>query len=245
MRIGKKLEEEKMIPKKIHYSWFGCGEKPNIAKKCIASWKEFCPDYEIIEWNETNVDIRGNPYMEMCYDNKKYAFLSDYVRLVIVEKYGGIYLDTDVELLSSIDPLLVNQGYVGFETVSYVNTGMGFGSVAHGKMVRMMLSEYDKLLDGKHGVIGCPILNTEALLKLGMKQDGTYQKLVDCTIYPIEWFNPYDDPTGTLNQTDNTMSIHWYSKTWMSKSAVFRSYCTKPIHRLQKKLNEFQHRQEF
>lgn len=224
-----------MIPKRIHYCWFGYGEKPKLVERCIKSWYKYCPDYEIIEWNESNVDIHENPYMEMCYKNRKYAFLADYVRLVIVEKYGGIYLDTDVELLSSLDKLLVNQGYIGFETIRSVNTGMGFGSIAHGIMVRTMLREYDQLLDGKHGVIGCPILNTEALLKLGMKRDGTFQKLSDCIVYPIEWFNPYDDPTGTLNKTENTVSIHWYAKTWMSRGTVFRSYLTKPLHRLQKK----------
>lgn len=224
-----------MIPKRIHYCWFGHGEKSKLAERCIKSWHKYCPDYEIVEWNESNVDIYGNPYMEMCYNNRKYAFLADYVRLVIVEKYGGIYLDTDVELLSSLDELLVNQGYIGFETIGSVNTGMGFGSIEHGKMVQTMLREYDQLLDGKQGVIGCPILNTAALLKLGMKQDGTFQKLSDCTVYPIEWFNPYDDPTGVLNKTENTVSIHWYAKTWMSKGTVFRSYLTKPFHRLQKK----------
>lgn len=227
-----------MIPKIIHYCWFGYGEKPKLAQKCIVSWKKFCPDYKIIEWNESNVDIHENPYMEMCYNSRKYAFLADYVRLVVVEKYGGVYLDTDVQLLDSLDSLLENQGYIGFETTSAVNTGMGFGSVAHGMMVQTMLREYDQLLDGQQGVIGCPILNTDALIKLGMKQNGSFQKLPACTVYPVEWFNPYDDPTGVLNKTKNTVSIHWYAKTWMSKGTVLRSYLTKPIHRLQNKLQK-------
>lgn len=226
-----------MIPKKIHYCWFGYGEKSRLAEDCIKSWHKYCPDYEIIEWNESNVDIHENSYMEMCYNNKKYAFLADYVRLVVVERYGGIYMDTDVQLLGSLNKLIENQAYIGFETTSFVNTGMGFGSVAHGKMVQTMLQEYDQLLDGQHGIIGCPILNTEALVKLGMKRDGSFQKLLECTIYPIEWFNPYDDSTGVLNKTKNTVSIHWYAKTWMSKGTVLRSYLTRPLHRLRNKIN--------
>ncbi|MGN0274872.1 MAG: glycosyltransferase family 32 protein [Chordicoccus sp.] len=234
-----------MIPKKIHYCWFGHGEKPKLAKRCINSWKKYCPDYEIVEWNETNIDIHANPYMEMCYKNKQYAYLTDYLRLVIVEKYGGIYMDTDVELIHSLNNLLTNEAYIGFETERYVNTGMGFGSVAHGKMVKMMLEEYTPFLDGNHGIVGCPILNTKALLKLGLEQNGSLQVLQNCTIYPKEWFNPYDDPRGILEKTENTVSIHWFAKSWMSRGTIFRSYLTKPLHRIQyfwrtknKKVNE-------
>jgi len=222
-----------MIPKKIHYCWFGHGEKPKLAKRCINSWKKYCPDYEIVEWNETNIDIHANSYMEMCYKNKQYAYLTDYLRLVIVEKYGGIYMDTDVELIHSLDDLLTNEAYIGFETECYVNTGMGFGSVAHGKMVQLMLEEYTPFLDGNHGIVGCPILNTKALLKLGLEQNGSLQVLQNCTIYPKEWFNPYDDPRGILEKTENTVSIHWFAKSWMSRGTIFRSYLTKPLHRIQ------------
>lgn len=223
-----------MIPKTIHYCWFGMREKSKKINKCMQSWKKYCPDYEIIEWNESNIDIHENAYMEKCYQEKKYAFLSDYVRLVVLEKYGGVYLDTDVELVKSLDELLSNEAYVGFETKEYIATGLGFGTVAHGKMIRTMLGEYDQLLDGKSDYIGCPILNTKALVKLGMVKDGSVQYLTCCTVYPIEWFNPYDDPTGKLNITKNTVSIHWYAKTWMSKKTVIRSYLSKPLHRMQK-----------
>ena len=95
-----------MIPRKIHYCWFGRGEKPRLAQKCIASWKKYCPDYEIIEWNEDNFDVNRNAYTQMCYKEKKYAFLTDYLRLLIVEEHGGIYFDTDVEAVRSFDELL-------------------------------------------------------------------------------------------------------------------------------------------
>lgn len=100
-----------MIPKKIHYCWFGRGDKPKLAKRCIASWKKYCPDYEIIEWNEDNFDINTNEYTKWCYENKNYAFLSDYVRLLVVYRHGGIYFDTDVELIRNPDFLLENQAF--------------------------------------------------------------------------------------------------------------------------------------
>lgn len=221
-----------MIPKIIHYCWFGGREKPRPAQKCIASWKKYCPDYEIIEWNESNFDLDMNPYTRMCYDERKYAFLSDYIRLLVVEQYGGIYFDTDVELLRSPDELLVNKGYIGFETNEYVNTGLGFGSEAHGTMVQAMLKEYDDLLDGTHGVIGCPQLNTQALVKLGIEKSGKTQSTADFTVYPADWFNPYDAPAGRLDKTKNTMSVHWYSASWMSRRQRLISSLTKPLHRV-------------
>lgn len=221
-----------MIPKKIHYCWFGRGEKPKSVKKCIASWKKYCPDYEIIEWNEDNFDVSMNGYTRMCYEEKKYAFLSDYVRLLVVAQHGGVYFDTDVEVIKPIDDLLKHSAYFGFEDDSHVNTGVGFGSVAQGKLVLAMLEEYEPLLSGKNGVVGCPNLNTQALVGLGLRLDGSYQTIGDSAVYPAEWFNPYDDPTGRLKKTKNTYSIHWYSKSWMNKRTVLRSKLTKPLHRI-------------
>lgn len=134
-----------MIPKRIHYCWFGRGEKPKLAQKCIARWKKHCPDYEIIEWNEDNFDISSHPYARFCYEQKKWAFLSDYIRLVVVEQYGGIYFDTDVELLKNLDGLLHHEAFYGFENNSHVNTGQGFGSETHHPTVKAMLGEYQQL----------------------------------------------------------------------------------------------------
>lgn len=221
-----------MIPKKIHYCWFGRGEKPKVAQKCIKSWQHFCPDYEIIEWNEDNFDVNKNEYTKMCYEEKKFAFLSDYVRLLVVSEHGGIYLDTDVELLKNPDELLKNEAYFGFETDEYINTGVGFGSVAHGEAVEAMVREYDSLLNGKNGVVGCPRLNTQALLKAGLEQNGKRQNVLGAEIYPIEYFNPYESTTGRLNKTADTVSVHWYSGMWMSESQRLRSKISKPLHRI-------------
>lgn len=223
-----------MIPKKIHYCWFGESEKPKLAQKCIASWIKYCPDYEIIEWNESNFDIDLNSYTQMCYEQKKYAFLADYVRLLVVQKYGGIYFDTDVELIKSFDELLNSKSFFGFEDDSHINTGVGFGAEADNCVVEKMIDEYKTLLNGKNGTIGCPILNTRALQKLGLELNGKRQTLNDVEIYPSDYFNPYDDPTGLLNITENTFSIHWFAKSWMSRGTILRSYLTKPLHRIQK-----------
>lgn len=221
-----------MIPKKIHYCWFGYGEKPRLARKCIASWKKNCPDYQIIEWNEDNFDIDMNEYTRMCIEQKKYAFLSDYVRLVIIEKEGGIYFDTDVEVLRSFDIFLNYHAFFGFEDDQHINTGLGFGAEAGNGIVKAMLSEYDRLLDGSNGFIGCPILNTDALVKYGLILNGKRQQVKGAQIFPAEYFNPYDDPTGKLNRTRKTYSIHWYAKSWMSKKSIIRSTLTKPLHRV-------------
>lgn len=223
-----------MIPKKIHYCWFGRKELPEKAKKCIASWKKYCPDFEIIEWNEDNIDVYQNQYTTYTYDNKRFAFLSDYLRLLIVYKEGGIYFDVDVEVVRPIDELLENQAFFGFETKDYINTGLGFGAEAGNAIVEAMIKEYDSLLDGTKGTIGCPILNTQALTKLGMVPNGEKQKVENAVIYPIECFNPYDDSTGRLYKTKQTYSIHWYAKSWMDKKTVLRSKLTKPLHRVLK-----------
>jgi len=224
-----------MIPKVIHYCWFGRSPKPALAKKCIKSWMKYCPDYEIIEWNEDNFDIHMNAYTEMCYKQKKWAFLSDYVRLWVVYQNGGLYFDTDVELLRNPDFLLEREAFFGFETEgenSAFNSGLAFGSVASGLALKFMLNEYDVLLDGRHGVRGCPELNTLGLVKLGLKRDGSYQEFPWGTVYPKEYFNPYEANTGRLNKTKNTVSVHWYMGSCLSPAARLKSKITKPFHRI-------------
>ena len=221
-----------MIPKTIHYCWFGRGPKPKLAQKCIASWKKYCPDYKIIEWNEDNFDVDMNGYTRMCIAEKKYAFLSDYARLAVVEEHGGLYFDTDVELIRNPDELLAHNSFWGFETPEFVASGLGFGSIAHGIAIEAMLSEYAPLLDGAHGVVGCPRLNTTALEKLGLQRDGSLQEIGDAVIYPPDWFNPYESATGRLNRTNHTVSIHWYSASWMSPAKRLRCTLSKPLHRI-------------
>lgn len=221
-----------MIPKKIHYCWFGRNPKPKLAEKCIASWRKYCPDWEIIEWNEDNFDVNTNGYTRTCYEQKKYAFLSDYVRLVVVADHGGVYFDTDVEIIKPIDDLLINEAFYCFETAEYVATGLGFGSIACSKSVLAMLAEYDYLLEGTKGTCGCPLLNTSALTKLGLVPNGELQTVTNALILPSDYMNPFDAPTGKLVKTENTVSIHWYSASWISPWKRFRAKLMRPLHRV-------------
>lgn len=224
-----------MIPKRIHYCWFGRGEKPKLAKRCIASWKKYCPDYEIIEWNEDNFDIAAYPYASYCYRQRKWAFLSDFVRLVVVEAHGGLYFDTDVELVRKPDFLLEHEAFFGFENETNINTGHGFGAMAHAPSVNAMLSTYLSLrpnIDGTFPIMGCPVLNTAALVELGLQCSGRRQTVAGAEIYPAEYFNPYESSTGRLRRTKETVSIHWYSMSWLNRGQILRSKFTRPFHRL-------------
>ena len=224
-----------MIPRKIHYCWFGRAQKPRLAIRCIESWKKFCPDFEIIEWNEDNFDVNQNAYSRYCYENKKWAFLSDYVRLAVVAKYGGVYFDTDVEAVRNIDDLLNYDAFYGFENENCVNTGLGFGSVAGHAVISQMLAQYESKKPNENGaypLVGCPALNTAALDSFGLVHNGELQNVAGAEILPADYLNPYDDATGRLNKTANTVSIHWYSKSALSKWKIWRSRLTRPLHRL-------------
>lgn len=224
-----------MIPKIIHYCWFGGGALPEKAKRCINSWRKYCPDYRIVEWNESNYDVNQTPYTKFCYEHRKWAFLSDYVRLQVVAEYGGIYFDTDVEVIRNFDYLLKYDAFYSFEDEESVNTGQGFGSVAGHEIIVALKKEYEKLeldKDGSFPIIKCPQLNTMALLKFGLQLDGNKQLLESVIVLPADYMNPYDDPTGKLKKTNNTFSIHWYSKSWMDKRTIYRSMLLKPFHRV-------------
>lgn len=224
-----------MIPKKIHYCWFGRNPLPEKAKKCIASWKKYCPNYEIIEWNEDNFDFDKHTYLRWCYAHKKWAFLSDLARLIVVYENGGIYFDTDVELIHCPDELLQYDAFYGFENNHYVATGLGFGAMKGHSTVLSMIRQYSGFhedADGNMEMVGCPLLNTKALLEHGLKLNGKKQEIDGAVILPADYLNPYDDPTGCLNKTVNTISIHWYSKSALSRKQILRSKLTKPFHRL-------------
>lgn len=219
----------------IHYCWFGRGEKPKLVKKCIESWRKYCPDYTIKEWNEDNFDIDRYPYARYCSDNKKYAFLSDFVRLQVIYEHGGIYFDTDVEVIRNIDELLKYDAFYAFENNEYVATGLGFGANAGHPTIKAMVEKYYALTsesDGSFTMVGCPRMNTEALLQFGLELNGKRQNVGGAEIFPAEFFNPYDDPTGRLNTTENTFSIHWFAKSALSKSTILKSKLTRPIHRI-------------
>ena len=215
-----------MIPKKIHYCWFGTKELPAEAKRCIDSWKKYCPDYEIIEWNEQNYDLNKNSYVKYTYENKKYAFLTDYVRLDIIYNEGGIYLDTDVELIKNLDDLLVNKGYIGMEQIGTINTGQGFGAEKKHPFIqknKKFYEDYDFLdKNGKFKKIICVPITTEILKERGLKNENSIQEVYDMKVYPVEYFCPKVIGTNKINITENTYSIHHFESSWKSKHKFAR-----------------------
>lgn len=233
-----------MIPKKIHYCWFGRGEKPKLAQKCIASWKKYCPDYEIIEWNEDNFDLEDCEYACFCYEQKRYAYLSDYVRLWAVEKYGGLYFDTDVELLKCPDELLINNAFFCFEGKQFVTTGLGFGAVAEHWSVKAMADAYrnistDELREtlNTYGVLtGSPKMNTYAFAPYGLVQNGECQKVRDVQILSSDYLCPFDDITGELNINANSLAIHWYGKSANRKIDAVKARLFRPVRRMLKRI---------
>lgn len=204
------------IPKTIHYCWFGGKPLPASAKKCVKSWKKYCPDYNIIEWNERNFDIQCNYFCKKMAEEKKWAFISDYARLKIVYEYGGIYLDTDVELIRSLDDLLKYKAFMGFQDSKEVNTGLGFGSVRKQKFIKENMNYYEKLSEN-FTPIACPNITTKLLRAYGLMDDcGKIQQVADIMIFPVEYFCPKSERTGLIEKTGNTFSIHHFDASWFS-----------------------------
>lgn len=213
-----------MIPKIIHYCWFGRNPKPKLAEKCIKSWKKHCLDYEIIEWNEDNFDILKCPlYVRQAYEKKKWAFVTDYVRLQVVYEHGGIYMDTDVELKKSLDSLLIHKAYFGFEDGEYIATGLGFGAVAGHPVLRKMMDDYRGISFIKEGgsfdVTPCPQRNTQVFLEYGLKQDDSKQVLgEDILILPSVYLCPISYQTKERAHSSKTISIHWFDASWQTEN---------------------------
>lgn len=231
-----------MIPKIIHYCWFGNGEMPALAKKCIESWRKFFPDYEIREWNESNYDVRKIPYISEAYDAKKYAFVSDFARFDILYQYGGIYFDTDVEVIRSFDDILVNGSFMGCEqdggnkSENAVNAGLGIAA-APGLGIYKEIIDYYKTqsflnADGSADLTTIVTRVTDILRQHGLKDESGIQMVDKIMIYPAEYFNPLDSTTGKLTKTSNTHSIHWYSKSWLPKSTQLRCKITNACRRV-------------
>ena len=211
-----------MIPKIIHYCWFGGNPKPKLAENCIKSWKKYCWGYKIVEWNERNYDLSQAPlYVRQAYEAKKWAFVTDYVRLQVVYEQGGIYMDTDVELLKKPDELLRHNAFFGFENGKHIATGLGFGAVQGCGILKDLMEDYQELPfileDGTYNLTPCPVLNLPAFLKYGLQQDNSLQILEgDILILPRDYLSPVGNGPEGMGITENTVSIHWFSGSWCS-----------------------------
>lgn len=208
-----------MIPKTIHYCWFGGQKLPNDVKRCIKSWQKFCPEYKIVRWDESNFDINQNEFMREAYKHKCWAFVSDYARLKIIYDNGGVYLDTDVELVKSFNNILDSNCFMATQAEPHlINTGLGFGAIKNHYAIKLMLDEYEKIkFDvSKKNLYICPKINTEPFERLGYRYQESIQMIDDIKIYPARYFDPIN--SNGFNFTNDTISIHHYSATWENGS---------------------------
>lgn len=232
-----------MIPKVIHYCWFGGNPLPESALKCIASWRKYLPDYEIKEWNESNFNVNIIPYTQEAYEAKKYAFVSDFARFWILYKYGGLYFDTDVEIIKPMDELVAKGPFMGCEfdagegpqgKVS-INPGLGLGATSNLTLYKKLIKYYEtinfRMNNGNLNQTTVVYHTTKILESYGLQNISGIQQIAGIHIYPKCYFNPLEDTTGRLNITKDTYSIHWYSKTWLDVSP-FRVRITRILHRI-------------
>ena len=226
-----------MIPKIIHYCWVGNKELPTLAKKCIASWQRVMPDYEIKRWDESNYDFKKNEFMANAYAQKKWGFVPDYARLDIIYNYGGIYLDTDVEVLKSFDDeFLKYPAFCGFESEHFIALGLGFGAQKGNKVIKSLMEPYEKsdfkISDNilkqasfyskiqadkwqTQKTVPSPILQTQYFVEYyGLKQNNTRQSLQDMEVFPQEYFCPKNQVNLPI-KTKAAYSVHWYAASWL------------------------------
>ena len=208
-----------MIPKIIHYIWFGDKGFEEVEKKCLASWKKYCPDYEIKLWNEDNFDLKGaGIYAQQAYDEKQWAFVSDVARLYVLKEYGGIYMDTDMEVVRPLDDFLELPAFMGFEIESEISTGI-IGSEPHNPLIEEWYQDYANRTfikeDGTHDRKTNVIRVTEILDEKGFKMDNTKQVHEDVTLFPRDYFSPKDYYTREVDDTKNTYAIHQFTGSWL------------------------------
>ena len=223
-----------MIPKVIHYCWFGRNPLPPLAIKCIESWKKYLPDYEIKEWNEDNFDVNIITYTKEAYAAKKYAFVSDYARFWILYKYGGLYFDTDVEVIKPIDDIIARGPFMGCEnevkeggaTALAVAPGLGLGVNPGLGLYKEMLELYGMLHfvmpDSSFNLKTVVQYTTEVLCKYGLQNINVVQECAGIWIYPKEYFCPMDYYSGRIYLTNNSRTIHHFAASWLTKKEIVR-----------------------
>ena len=214
-----------MIPKTIHYCWFGGNKKPALIKKCIESWKKFCPDYEIKEWNENNFNINCNEYVQKAHEMKKWAFVADYARFFVLYNHGGVYLDTDVQLVKNLDDLVEKGKFAGFGNSEIVNTGLILAAEKGDWLCKEVMDSYTGetfVWDDQSKILEIGRRVTKILVNKGLQCNGQLQKVKDYTIYPQYYFNPTD---GDMRRKvdKRAYSIHHYAATWFSPMDRFKN----------------------
>ena len=225
------ISEGKMIPKVIHYCWFGHNQKSELINKCICSLKKDMPDYEIKEWNESNFDISQTPFCEKAYNLKKWAFVSDYARFKILYELGGIYLDTDAELLKSIpNSILKQKAFTGVESTNRISPGLIFACEPKEPVVGEILDIYENNTFDEKTPITVNDIVTNLFKKKGYIVNGEFQIVDNIAIYPSEIFCGHDLDIGVTNPTEKTISVHHYEGSWKKRSV--KSYVLRPLKKI-------------
>lgn len=217
-----------MIPKVIHYIWLGGNKMPKILEKCIKSWKKRCPDYEIKCWDESNLDLNKYQFAKDAYDAKKWAFASDVFRFDILFEEGGIYLDTDVELLKSLDKFLNHKFFSGFEDGKFINPGLIMGCERDSKIAKDVLDVYKNTtfdVNNLENQTVCIITTNYLVEKYGLKLNAETQKFENdkIALYAPDYFCPmHVSDKKKVNKTPNTHSIHHYAASWVKKHPLYK-----------------------
>lgn len=216
-----KLYDDSRIPKVIHYCWFGKNPMSPLNKRCLESWRRFCPEYEIIEWNETNYDYKKSKFMKEAYEAGKWAYVSDMARLDIIYHHGGIYVDTDVEIVRNLDALLYQDAFFGCEQINLIGLGLGFGAIKHCETIKKMLATYesleftlDKVLSGE---LLLPQITKGYFEEMGYVADGNYQRIDGASFYPERVLCGFDKWVGQKKITPDTYMAHHYEGSWIEK----------------------------
>lgn len=219
-----RISDRQLIPKKIHYCWFGKKPIPDCFNKYMESWREHCPDYEIIEWNESNYDVTKNNFMKEAYQLKKWGFVTDYARMDIIYNEGGIYLDTDVEIIQNIDDLLYQKGFMGFQDSYWVASGLGFGAVAGLPIIKNFRDTYNNLIFDVKNIsnLTCPKIQTEDLRRKGLVPNGECQIIDDLTIYPEKMLCGKSYSTMQVSLAPYTRMIHHFAGSWCDAEVLKR-----------------------
>lgn len=214
-----------MIPKTIHYIWFGGNPLTPLAERCIASWRKFCPDYEIVRWDESNFDGGGNRYFEEALGAKKWAFASDYARLKVLVENGGIYMDTDVQVLKPLDRFLEEEALSGFESETRIPTGL-MACRDSFPLFERLLRDYDERNfikpNGQPDLTTNVTYITEACLAEGLVLNGERQTVAGFTLYPKDYFCPKDWLTKEVHLTENSYAIHHFDGSWAGGGVKFK-----------------------
>lgn len=207
-----------MIPRVIHYCWFGNTPLPASAERCLASWRRACPDYEIHRWDEHTFDVGRYTFCREAHAAGKWAFVSDYARLRIIWEHGGVYLDTDVELLQSLDPLLAHTAFFGFQLDGMIATGLGFGAIPAHPLVGSLLQHYETTPflgpDGRPDATPCPARDAAAFRQFGFRLDGSRQERDGVVVLPADVMCPKSYESGRIRLTPRTISIHHFDASW-------------------------------